>query len=219
MFQEATRRFWNLRCNVGWIDLDDKGKSYGAGCMLSKSLVLTARHVINGRKQETDRVCVLGATGIFRCDIVFESSEQDLCVLRLDQAVPKFSREEPVNIVAPEIHPEAPFMGRSVGYLGSLRRENDVGEPATHTYFGQGYLSHLLQGRPGVYFGLSGGFAESGFSGGPCFTADGSLIGLIVESRQIQANTAMNAHQFMFPVMSAIHPVRTRLEELIQEFK
>jgi hypothetical protein len=80
MFKDACHQYWDLRCEIGGGSEAIAGKLYGKGCLLSPDVILTARHIFSSVAQNYDWPVVLKHDGLFKCDVIYDSKESDICI-------------------------------------------------------------------------------------------------------------------------------------------
>src|SRR2546423_2168489 len=126
MFEEATRLHFLLKCSVGGGSRGIKGKLHGMGCQLDNDHVLTAWHVWREIRQKYMWPVVIKADGLFKCEVAFEQHDADLLVLRATEKIKEVESRRPSRY--PKISGSSLFLGKTVGYLASLRIKELKGE-------------------------------------------------------------------------------------------
>jgi hypothetical protein len=84
-----------------------------------------------------------------------------------------------------------------------------------HSHFAAGFVSMLWPGKDAgcLRFALSGTVVQPGFSGSPAFRADGSLVGVIVETITFRTDfNNINAPIHVLPIVSPIFPLLKQIE-------
>ncbi|MBI1752050.1 MAG: trypsin-like peptidase domain-containing protein [Acidobacteria bacterium] len=214
MYSVAAPKYWSLYCHVGGTSDSSTGKTYGIGCRVGPGLILTAAHVY---KQHKSPAVLLGG-GVWKCSVVKEWSNLDIALLKADVLLKKMDEiEEPTDF--PRLADKTPTMGTSIGYIGSLKLMNESGQKDGRTYFGQGHVAFFEKGLRGQNLvAIDGGAIEQGFSGGPAFTSDGVLCGVIVEALHFAPNPGSSAPRINpFPLVSPIAPINLELLTLLKE--
>lgn len=196
MFQRACEIVEPCVCAVG-----SGRKLFGMGCLIANNLVLTARHVI--QNNTGGPMAMIGIDG-YDAELVYESEQRDVAALRLTTPIEPIS--EPFPEVRPRVSFAQPSRGVSVGYFGELHRRETM-----HRCFMTACLSfHMRSGG----WALSGGFVESGFSGGPVFTSDGALCGVIIQMQQFMSRAKV-PQLHTLPVVMAFAYLPAEFRELI----
>jgi hypothetical protein len=113
MFQLAAAQHFAWRCDVSSLPDLTTRRAAGNGCMLDDKHILTARHVCTGIRPP-----VLRPDGIFSCEVVFESSEYDIAVLRTTSRESKPFGSVPSSY--PRLSTDQLFLGSCVGVLSAL---------------------------------------------------------------------------------------------------
>lgn len=209
MFLESAKLHFSTQAHVGGSSSNGRGRTYGKGCRLSETHLLTASHVWQQAKQEFEWPTAIRYDGLYRCEIAFEHAGADLLLLRIDKKLTDS------DLVVPDQYPKLstrkPFPGQTVGYIASLKIPGD--ENSGHTYFSMASISMLVKSQPGTLrFGLTGGLIQKGFSGGPIFEQNGNVVGIIVQSLQFPLNPADSRWSIaIMPIISCIDPLRDEL--------
>ena len=220
MFKAACNLYYSCLCGVGGGTEECLGKLHAKGCLVSERHVLTAKHVGDQMADRYDRVVVLTWAGLFECAVVRAWPASDLAVLETTQHLASGDSIDPPTAYPP-IFGCAVLPGMSVGYLGPLRRTNDAGLETTETYFADATVS-FLAARPRLHsndqprWALSGGFCERGFSGGPVFAPDCTLVGVLTQIQQ-WFGTAMDGSSYpvVVPMMTPVGPIGRDLREIV----
>ena len=110
-------------------------------------------------------------------------------------------------------------MGTSLGYIGWLKLLDESGQSKGRTYFGQGHVAFFEKGLRGqTLFAVDGSAVEEGFSGGPAFTPDGILCGVLVEALQYAPKLGERGRQVnALPLVSPIAAIRNEIQALLKE--
>lgn len=209
MFSAACAIYRPLSCRVGGGADIEQGRLFGSGCLVSPNHVLTARHVVNKLPRDLNWPVVLKFDGLFRCTVVWESTEHDLALVETGSLL------ESIQVPAPTEYPRwpnsVPDYGVSVGYIATPH----LNDSTSATYFAQAAISMLLRGRPGLRYMLSDGIVQSGFSGCPVFSPNSELQGVIVESYPFPEYVDQQPVVLQTrPVMSAICPVLSAIRDV-----
>ena len=220
MFSEAASKYWGLYCHVGGTNDATVGKVHGLGCRLTASHILTAQHVFDDYAYPT----VALSDGIWKCKVVKAWPDQDIALLRKTKLVKPTG--EPENEMAyPTLARELPDLGCSLGYIGWLAvaagrvRGKTRGRNA---YFGSrafGFFE-FSESAPDhrVLLAVAGSAVQQGFSGGPVFTHDGVLIGVLVKSLQYVPNLAHEIRTVnSLPLVAPIGKISLEISRLLQD--
>ena len=217
MFQKACQIFWDVNCQVGG-GKNQKQGLHGMGCEVSPLHILTARHVWEETSAQYDYPIVMKHDGIFRSEVAFESADHDLLLLKCKKKISDCNFQKPQSY--PKIFGKSLSLGVSVGYITALHLPQPSGDTSRHTCFSSTSVSFdfkdaKTQTRLIV---LGGGIMQKGFSGGPVFTVDGSLVGIIVQSLQFATDCGhFSATSYTLPVMSPLFPFKSKIESLISK--
>ena len=87
-----------------------------------------------------------------------------------------------------------------------------------YTTFSSASVSMMLWGEDAPLYALDGGIMQKGSSGGPVFTSDGSIVGIIVQSWQFPVD--LGHPQFRIetlPVMSALYHSADLIDDIQKE--
>jgi Trypsin-like peptidase domain len=190
MFQRACEIIEPCVCSVG-----SRRKVFGTGCLIDNNLVLTAGRVQRCHKGK--QVVTVGADA-YGAELVFQSRMFDVAVLRLLSPVEPISAPLPPDRPAVSVAP--PHRGVSVGFYGELRR----GESLLRCFVPTSFSFMMTD----AVWALAGGVAEQGFSGGPVFTADGSLCGVIMYMQEFMS------HKKGLPLVAPLAYQSTAFHEL-----
>jgi hypothetical protein len=212
MFKNAARQYWQLKCQVGHGATLQGTKLFGLGCRLSPTHVLTAFHLVSAKGPR-----VLLGDGLWNCDLEQKWVDRDLALLRITSVAKQLGPADEQQPVYPSVSSENPFLGASLGYLASLSLTSESGESSSHTYFGHGHVAFFTQNsHKQLVFALAGGAIQKGFSGGPVFSSNGLLTGVLVEALQYvpdlgHPSRAANAVALFSPVA----PIAKELASLV----
>ncbi len=211
MFEEAAKIHFLSKCSVGGGSPGVTGKLHGMGCLLTDNHVLTAWHVWREIQQKYAWPVVVKYDGLYRCELVFEQRDADLLVLKAVEKKVDVTSAPPSRY--PRLSAGTPFLGKTVGYLASLR----IQEPdykGDHTYFSPSCLSMFMRDTPGraVHVALAGGLIQKGFSGGPVFEENGDVLGVLIQSLRfsLDPNNPTLSVATM-PIMSVLFPYRDEI--------
>jgi hypothetical protein len=215
MFADSAKLHFLTCCDVGAGSRDVRGQIFGKGCWLSETHVLTALHVWREIRDEYEWPVAIRYDGLYRCEVVFEQADADLLVL---EAVAKL---EHADIAQPAKYPgissNQPFLGKTVGYLASLKVPKG-GVTDHHTYFASACVSMFMKtgSSKALYLALTGGLIQRGFSGGPVFEENGNVVGILVQSLRfpVDLDNPMLSIATM-PIMSALFPHRNEIISLV----
>jgi len=216
MFSNACDLFLPLFGGVGSITAGQPpGPLVAVACRISKSFVLTAQHVIAECANSGSLTSFIGRSGLLTCVPAWEDIESDIAILRVRHEVPL--PRQPTITQFPVL-PTAPTgIGSSVGYLSILRRIDQSGDAFPTAYFGQASVSTIeTRERNNLRFMLSDGIMQSGFSGSPVFTSDGTIQGVIVQTVLFPTVTGLGHQETQIkPVFSSIWPFVDRIQTLV----
>jgi hypothetical protein len=180
MFSKAASRYWTLYCHVGGGNGATARKVHGLGCRLSPFHVLTAAHVFRDYEWPT---ALLG-DGLWRCSVVKAWPDLDIALLCKTTHV-RINGTGQAQMEYPRLSERIPSLGCSLGYIGYLSLLEESGKRKGRTYFGQGHVAFFESGRNNqILLAVAGSAVQQGFSGGPVFTSDGVLTGVLVEALQ-----------------------------------
>jgi hypothetical protein len=215
MFSNACRFYWNLVCSIGGGSPTIKGKLHGKGCLLSPNHAITALHVVTGMVQRYKWPVIMKHDGLFKCEVMLQSNELDIALLRATEKIEDFSLDQPSGY--PTVASSNPFLGMSVGFIGVISLEGES-KNERHTTFSQASTSYFFvdERHKGPRFALTGGLIQQGFSGGPVFTANLELVGLIVMSQRFALDMEHPlASLYNLPVMSALSPLKKQIATIL----
>lgn len=217
MFQSACAKYWNWQCSIGGGSSSHAGKIFGMGCLLSENYILSARHVWTGIQREYEWPVILKYDGLFKCEIAFESEEQDVILLKTVQKVKETSSGQPTG--SPKLSRKKMSVGDSVGFISHLKLFDVQNVKRGHTCFSHGYVAFFLQNTsPGVRYAISSTVIQKGFSGSPVFYADCSLSGVLVETVSFRADLhEEGAPIYKLPVVAPIFPIFDQLSSIVSQ--
>ena len=132
MFEKACKLYWNLVCSVG-----NNGRAYGKGCMLTQRHAITALHVVKGPQRHKACPTIMKHDGLFACEVLLGSEQFDVALLCATKQIRSFEPAQPEGY--PSISATKPFLGLSVGYIGSLTIEDDEEKGRTHFFLKHAY--------------------------------------------------------------------------------
>lgn len=211
MFTEAARLHFQTCCDIGGGSPNVHGKLFGKGCWLSDKHVLTALHVWQGISDDYEWPVAIRHDGLYKCEIAFEQADADLLILRTVEKLKHANLHQPVKY--PGISANQAFLGKTVGYLATLKVPNAC-DTESHTYFASACVSMFMQtgASQGLYFALTGGLIQRGFSGGPVFEANGDIIGVLVQSLRFPVDPQNPTLSITtIPLMSPVLPYRSEI--------
>lgn len=220
MYQDACNLYWDLICQVGGGSAEVKGQLHGMGCLISPKHVITAYHVISGVQSRYEWPVVLKYDGLYKCEPLLYSEEYDNAILEVRDKLEHGDSPEPKEY--PAVYPNKPLLGLSVGYVAALHIHKRNGELIRRTYFSHAYVSMLAprESKTGERYALSNGIIQEGFSGGPVFTKDKELVGLIVESVQFSVDMEQPAtSRQTLPVITPLYRLKGSIEEFLATHK
>lgn len=212
MFTDAAGMFYGLHCTVCGRVQGGAPVVHGLGCLISPSHIVTARHVWREVGQKYGDPVVLKHDGLYRCDIEAEHADADVVLLKVSTRIdPGHSANPPARY--PKVHQTPPSWGMSVGFLARMSAGREV--RAAFSLASVSFLDFSGEaGRP-KFWGLSGGIIQKGAIGGPVFTVEGDLLGLIVDSYPFKPDLDHPESPVIpVPVMSPLWPFRDQVEKI-----
>lgn len=180
MFQKACSVIEPCLVQVGGATPDGGANLHGTGCLLSALHVLTACHVVQEAKAKYGTIAISKYDGLFKAEVMASSSKADIAVLQTTDKLQDASLPKPT--AWPDFQEDfKPRRGMSLGYLSFLRKNDPGGIPRTCVFFSGGHVAYLARDKQdNPRWTLDHGFSESGFSGSPVFTPDGTIVGVSV---------------------------------------
>jgi hypothetical protein len=215
MFQQACVLYRSVYCVVvGQSTSAANPVAGGVGCFVAPGVVLTADHIYEECQRSGDTLTALCAQGMLELAPVWRHEEADVALFRVVRGL----RGSGSNSAQPGKFPRIGrgiAYGMSIGYLARLRRNDEDGERESHLAFFEGSASiYFSKGEFASKWMLSGGFVESGFSGGPAFSVDGDLVGVVVGSVQFPAQDHHPlTNVFCAPVVTPIAGIERYIAE------
>jgi hypothetical protein len=138
-------------------------------------------------------------------------------VLRIIDQIESDTRKAPVQY--PSFITSLPELGMTVGYMAWLRKPNQTGR-SVFTYFSSAQVSYRGECENGdPRWILSGGFVEPGFSGGPAFLRDGTLIGVVVGSTAMVQNPSAQGVPPIWHSFPQVSPIQNLGQSLTDEIR
>jgi len=132
MFSNSAKLHFATKCHVGGGSVKGNLKLYGIGCWLNENHVLTAGHVWHKISEKHEWPVAIRYDGLYRCEIIFDQSDSDLLLLKAASKIADASLSRPEAY--PSLSPIRPFLGKTVGYLASLKIPEAENEEQ-YTYF------------------------------------------------------------------------------------
>ena len=214
MFSLAAPKYWSWYCHVGGSSDAGAGKIHGLGCRLGPKHVLTAAHVFEQYAFPT----ALLTDGLWKCSVERDWPSLDIALIRVETPLKKKGQSEEISEF-PDLATRIPQMGTSLGYIGWLKLLDESGQSKGRTYFGQGHVAFFEKGLRGqTLLAVDGSAVEEGFSGGPAFTPDGILCGVLVEALQYAPKLGERGRQVnALPLVSPIASIRNEIQALLKE--
>ncbi len=195
MFQMACQTIQSCLCRY-WGIVDDKIRVIGSGCLLASDLVLMARHLVIDTQTQGGEPTIFKRDGVFQCRIEWDNANSDLVLLRTVNCTKQSSQPPPTQF--PVIGSVLPNQGMLLGYMACLRREG--AHLINLPYFSSGHVSFIKHSdHEAMRYVFSGGIIEGGFSGGPVFQPNGSIIGVLVSAFQTQTQGLIVNTLFTLP--------------------
>ncbi len=207
MFQNAANKYFNWFCSVGGGSPSIKGKSHGMGCTLDAKHILTAYHCWSSIKHQYEWPVVLKSDGVFRCEVIFKSSDSDIAVLRAIERIDDRSIGSYKDY--PKFTDIPLFLGASVGFMSSLTLYDSLEESNTYTHLSTGTISFFLRSNntKAPQFAISSTVIQKGCSGSAVFRPDGRIVGVIVQTLSFGVDLFdPNSPRHVLPVVTSISP-------------
>lgn len=212
MFSEAAGLYYGLHCTVCGMVQPGAPAVHGLGCLISPEHLITARHVWREVVQKYDQPVILKRDGLFRCSVVAENADADLIFLKTIHCVERNDSGKP-PAEFPPVHPVPPSWGMSVGFLARMSAGREV--RAAFSMASVSFMDFSGESTRPRFWGLSGGLFQKGALGGPVFTAEGNMVGLIVDSYQFRPDPDHpESPVVLVPVMSPLWPFKEQLNGL-----
>ena len=213
MFASACKLIEPCLCQIFGVKPDDEIVVMGAGCLLAPNLVISARHLFTDAVKAGGELRISNRAGTYSADLVWKDPVLDVAVFRTTASLSKTDQTTPTSF--PKLATVLPEQGMLVGYMATLRREG--GPVRNNKYFSSGFVSHLSHlNSPAVNYVLGAGFMEGGFSGGPVFQSDGSLIGVLVCAFQIASQGLDTITFCAFPEFASVAQIRNKIAAACQ---
>jgi hypothetical protein len=215
MFANACKFYWNLVCSVGGRSPTLEGKLHGKGCLVSPDHALTALHTVDAMLRSYKWLVVMKHDGLFKANVSLRSDDLDVALLGVEEKISDFTLPTPVGY--PTIMSANPFLGLSVGFIGTISLEGET-ENERHITFSQASTSYYFKDKRsnGLRYALTGGFVQQGFSGCPVFTADLELVGLIVMYRRFPLDiNEPRGSIYNLPIMSSLASLKKDIETIL----
>jgi hypothetical protein len=217
MFRQAVKTHWHCACFVGVSNDHNKAAmQYGNGCALDDRHTLTALHCMVHAQKVGSCPVVWRSEGNFRGEIVFESPELDIAIIRSGDPIVKKAGGELATY--PAIESQSPELGDLVGFISQLRDHAGEAPALVQTHLGSGFISMFLPPQNGMAerFSVSTGFIQAGFSGSAVFLPNGNIVGVLVECRSFPLRAGEpGSTQFLLPVVAPILPVAKAISTVL----
>jgi S1-C subfamily serine protease len=213
VFEQAAAQFFRLWTFVGRTDHEQTPAIHGLGCRIAPGLVLTAAHVYAGGVAPT-----VGIDGdVWVCSVAAEWADRDIAVLRAERKIRSFDPDRNSVPPYPQLATDLPRVGMQLGCMAWLRLREPDGNTRGRTYFGQGHVAYFEEGAHGeLLFAMQGPTIEKGFSGGPVFSDDGRLFGVLVQAVQHAPNLSEQVLQIdSLALLSPVGKIAAEIAELI----
>jgi len=204
MFDGACALYTPCLCQIYGVLPNDQIAVIGSGCLLGPDRLITARHVVVDTQTAGASLRVSKVDGSFEATVNWNDTKSDIAVLRTTKCLQPISQPLPTSY--PQIANVLPAQGMLLGYMATLRRTG--GAIKYNKYFASGFVSFLnYHADRAIRYVLASGFIEGGFSGGPVFLPDNSLIGVLVSSCEFTSEIlgVRIPHAFPEAVGVAIH--------------
>jgi Trypsin-like peptidase domain len=219
MFEQAAQQHFEWHCQVGGTSIDRKGICVGMGCFLTDNIVLSAAHVWGAVREKYEWPCVVHSTGGFRCEVLREWPAWDVIVLRTkalirDSAVTKTQRTPRPS--QPVLSQERMYLGREVGVFSRLSLMN---EEDSLSLFTSGRVSSFhfpTDDNQRLKYGLANTVVQKGFSGSAVFLADGSIVGVLVQTLSFPVDLEHpSLGRYVLPIVSPLYEIREEIAGLL----
>jgi S1-C subfamily serine protease len=204
MFDGACALYTPCLCQIFGVLPNDQIAVIGSGCLLGPDRLITARHVVEDTQSAGGSLRVWKTDGSFEAKVIWNDMSSDLAILRTTKCLQPSGQAQPTTY--PQIASVLLAQGMLLGYMATLRRTG--GAVKNNRYFASGFVSFLNHHTDkAVRYVLASGFIEGGFSGGPVFLPDNSLIGVLVSSCEFTSEIlgVTIPHAFPEAVALAIH--------------
>jgi hypothetical protein len=222
MYSKACSIYDYLVCRIGFNSKQDDNFDFkGLGCLLDNKYIITAAHVINSlNKSNLSAVCKYD--GIYRFDVIYYSSEYDISILKTVEKI--YALDTTKKVSEPiAIYKNIPSVGLSVGYMGHFIYNEVFNEKTSTICFSQAYISFrdcTSYSKTSLFLGLSGGITQQGFSGGPVFTINGELVGVMSKLAPYIFDydnplKPLNS----IPIITSLYPVYSEIDNLINSIE
>jgi hypothetical protein len=220
MFEQAAWKHYKWNCSVGGISDDLRGMTVGMGCFLSDEIVLSAAHVWSGVAGRYTSPFVIHAEGGFRCEVLREWPEWDIILLRTVERI-FGSATEPSNeaVLHPPLSQEKMYLGREVGMFSRLSLADEETDHGSLNLFTAGRVSSWClpsTENQKVMYGLSNTIVQRGFSGSAVFLADGSVVGVLVQTLSFPIDRMnLSFGRYAIPLGSPLYEIRQEIAGLL----
>jgi hypothetical protein len=199
----------------------DNGKvPVGQGCLLSRTHLLTALHVIDKVGGRTAPVSVEFVSTVWVGTVVWHSDPADMALVEL-RVQRSGDPPSPMLPAYPQLSAKPLELARQVGYMCLLETTD---EWAKETYRSPAFLSAWVsreekpvQEHP--RFSLSPCYSTKSMSGSPVFYETGDLCGVLIESdvrtsrQPIRGSRREIEIEFVFPLITPIEPVGAAIRQ------
>jgi Trypsin-like peptidase domain len=216
MFENAAQNHIDWSCKL--VGDDGKGVSFrfpGSGCVLDKNHVITASHVVTRHANTGLSTTIIRKDGVFDGNIIFESEELDIAVLKAGKAHPE-SNGKYVYQKYPTLCMQKVFIGQTVEFFSHLMPSED-----------ETFKPHVVQAtvkaivgdnaETATRFELSSAVIQQGISGAAVFNNSEEIIGIVVEGRRNSGTVEDMALPIdAIPRVSPILAVRAEIMKLLQ---
>ena len=212
MFQKA---FLAVQPALTWAVDAASQQTVGKAVMLSPRVVVTASHVIDGASSGPKDFMVVRWDGLWSTDILERDTDIDIAVVRLRECVSRHRRAMEPRTEFPRISERAVWYGDTVGILGHLERESEADGLRMRPMLTTGVVSFMCRRGKCHQWAIHGAFVERGFSGGPAFASDGTLVGVVTGVECICSRGPLNA-PMEWPLIAPLFDFRDVVERALR---
>jgi hypothetical protein len=210
MFQNACSLYAEYLCRILGVLPDNSIAEMGAGCLLASDRVITVRHLGSDTARAGGQVHIRKADGSFASRRVWEDADSDLAVYQTTTCLASSGQAVPTRF--PKLACILPAQGMILGYMATLRKSGDV--ITNNKYFSTGFVSYVNYSKSSLAhrYVLSGGYTDGGFSGGPVFLPNQSLIGILVSANQFCTEGLAINITCAFPELVGVARLASKIE-------
>lgn len=215
MCKSAAEQHVAWSCLVGGGSDHDLGETHGLGCTIDAHHILTARHCWSCIRNQYSWPLVFRNDGLFRCEVVYESSVDDIMILKAMRPIRLTSLPCPSRF--PRFHRAEPEIGANVGFIARRILRNDPTDESEQLdrVFLSGTISSFLPAGMNRHRHLmiTDVVYQAGSSGAAVFLPDGGVVGVLTRGVPIQpTHSSGSAEWHTWPVATSILPLITQIE-------